>query len=177
MLIVAAIALSQAIAAAQPGTWHCPLAVGLLLHAGLSIQELLVNMAEQQQLQAGLPGYVQPVPLVYCAVTNNNFRQTLFRPKLGACARFGLCTECVKTCRFAAEEHLAGLAEWQEPQAGMFAWLKLCGGIQDADEILDKLKEEKVVVVPGSPLISHSMLSISHLSAHLSVCPSVCVPA
>lgn len=49
----------------------------------------------------------------------------------------------------AAEEHLAGLAEWQEPQAGMFAWLKLCGGIKDADEILDKLKEEKVVVVPG----------------------------
>ena len=49
-----------------------------------------------------------------------------------------------------AEEHLAGLAEWQEPQAGMFAWLKLCGGIKDADEILDKLKEEKVVVVPGS---------------------------
>ncbi len=49
-----------------------------------------------------------------------------------------------------AEEHLAGLAEWQEPQAGMFAWLKLSGGIKDADEILDKLKEEKVVVVPGS---------------------------
>lgn len=32
----------------------------------------------------------------------------------------------------------------------MFAWLKLCGGIQDADQILDKLKEEKVVVVPGN---------------------------
>lgn len=53
------------------------------------------------------------------------------------------------TLHTAAEQHLAGLAEWQEPQAGMFAWLKLQGGIQDADEILDKLKEEKVVVVPG----------------------------
>ena len=49
-----------------------------------------------------------------------------------------------------AEKHLQGLAEWQEPQAGMFAWFKLCGGIQDADQILDKLKEEKVVVVPGT---------------------------
>ena len=48
-----------------------------------------------------------------------------------------------------AEEHLQGLAEWQQPQAGMFAWMKLCGGIKDADQILDKLKEEKVVVVPG----------------------------
>ncbi|KAL3147261.1 hypothetical protein ABBQ32_002752 [Trebouxia sp. C0010 RCD-2024] len=49
----------------------------------------------------------------------------------------------------AAERHLQGLAEWQEPRAGMFAWLRLFGGIQDADQILDKLKEEKVVVVPG----------------------------
>ncbi|KAL0025949.1 hypothetical protein WJX77_006756 [Trebouxia sp. C0004] len=48
-----------------------------------------------------------------------------------------------------AEEHLQGLAKWQQPQAGMFAWMKLCGGIKDADQILDKLKEEKVVVVPG----------------------------
>ena len=48
-----------------------------------------------------------------------------------------------------AEEHLQGLAEWQQPKAGMFAWMKLCGGIKDADQILDKLKEEKVVVVPG----------------------------
>lgn len=48
-----------------------------------------------------------------------------------------------------AEEHLHGLAEWQQPQAGMFAWMKLGGAIRDADQILDKLKEEKVVVVPG----------------------------
>ena len=66
-----------------------------------------------------------------------------------------------------AEEHLADLAEWQEPQAGMFAWLKLCGGIKDADEILDKLKEEKVVVVPGS--------SSNVFVACLSVCLSVCL--
>ena len=38
----------------------------------------------------------------------------------------------------------------------MFAWLKLQGGIQDADEILDKLKEEKVVVVPGD--FAHCLL-------------------
>lgn len=53
---------------------------------------------------------------------------------------------------------MGGLAEWQEPQAGMFAWVKLCGGIKDADEILDKLKEEKVVVVPGT--IHACMLSL-----------------
>ena len=48
---------------------------------------------------------------------------------------------------------MQGLAEWQQPQAGMFAWMKLCGGIKDADQILDKLKEEKVVVVPGWSLV------------------------
>lgn len=62
--------------------------------------------------------------------------------------RLSRCTE-LTTHLYPAEEHLTGLAEWQQPQAGMFAWLKLCGGIRDADQILDKLKEEKVVVVPG----------------------------
>jgi hypothetical protein len=49
----------------------------------------------------------------------------------------------------AAVEHLTGLAEWTAPVAGMFAWFKLGGGIRDADEVLEHLKEEKVVVVPG----------------------------
>ena len=82
----------------------------------------------------------------------------------------------MKTSHFAAEEHLAGLAEWQEPQAGMFAWLKLCGGIQDADEILDKLKEEKVVVVPGRRPVSHSM-PINQPFACPPVCLSTCPSA
>lgn len=49
----------------------------------------------------------------------------------------------------AAEKHLTGLAEWTTPSAGMFMWMKLLAGITDADEILDELKENKVVVVPG----------------------------
>lgn len=60
------------------------------------------------------------------------------------------CRMLVTFLHLVAERHLQGLAEWQEPRAGMFAWLRLCGGIQDADQILDKLKEEKVVVVPGT---------------------------
>lgn len=63
-----------------------------------------------------------------------------------------------------AEEHLQGLAEWQQPQAGMFAWMKLCGGIKDADQILDKLKEEKVVVVPGWSLV---LMKLVHMLASL----------
>ncbi|KAK9807681.1 hypothetical protein WJX72_005972 [[Myrmecia] bisecta] len=49
----------------------------------------------------------------------------------------------------AAAEHLAGLAEWSRPQAGMFMWMRLGAGVTDADQILDLLKEERVVVVPG----------------------------
>ncbi|EIE19767.1 PLP-dependent transferase [Coccomyxa subellipsoidea C-169] len=48
----------------------------------------------------------------------------------------------------AAERHLAGLAEWQPPAAGMFLWLRLLG-IPDARSILDALKDSGVVLVPG----------------------------
>ncbi len=50
--------------------------------------------------------------------------------------------------RAALYQHLAGLAEWTQPAAGMFLWLKLLV-VSDADEILDKLKDAGVVVVPG----------------------------
>ncbi len=48
----------------------------------------------------------------------------------------------------AAEENLAGLAEWQAPAAGMFLWLRLLR-VRDADDILEQLKAASVVVVPG----------------------------
>lgn len=51
----------------------------------------------------------------------------------------------------AAEEHLSGLAAWTRPAAGMFLWLRLLT-VADADEILEKLKEMGVVVVPGIEL-------------------------
>ena len=72
------------------------------------------------------------------------------RCSLGTAYAVLCCVTNAARFAWSAEQHLQGLAEWQEPRAGMFAWLKLCGGIQDADQILDKLKEEKVVVVPGN---------------------------
>ncbi|KAL3159334.1 hypothetical protein ABBQ32_011286 [Trebouxia sp. C0010 RCD-2024] len=53
----------------------------------------------------------------------------------------------------AAKQHLEGLASWLPPEAGMFMWLKLEGGVKDADDIIDALKDEQVAVVPGR--ISH----------------------
>ena len=35
----------------------------------------------------------------------------------------------------------------------MFMWMKLEGGVKDADDIIDALQEEKVAVVPGDPLL------------------------
>ena len=48
-----------------------------------------------------------------------------------------------------AQRHLAGLAEWQPPAAGMFLWVRLLQ-IPDARSILDSLKDAGVVVVPGA---------------------------
>ena len=33
----------------------------------------------------------------------------------------------------------------------MFMWMKLEGGVKDADDIIDALKDEQVGVVPGCP--------------------------
>lgn len=77
-----------------------------------------------------------------------------------------MCSFHVKLiCDTVAEEHLQGLAEWQQPRAGMFAWMKLGAGITDADQILDKLKEEKVVVVPGTCLkVPETLHSVSWMT-------------
>ncbi len=54
-----------------------------------------------------------------------------------------------------AEEHLAGLAEWNAPSAGMFLWIRLLAGVTDADQIFELLKDARVVVVPGAGLKAH----------------------
>ncbi len=46
-------------------------------------------------------------------------------------------------------QYLQGLASWLPPEAGMFMWMKLEGGVKDADDIIDALKDEQVAVVPG----------------------------
>eukprot|EP01062_Namystynia_karyoxenos_P036806 TRINITY_DN26803_c0_g1_i1.p1 TRINITY_DN26803_c0_g1~~TRINITY_DN26803_c0_g1_i1.p1 ORF type:complete len:422 (+),score=115.23 TRINITY_DN26803_c0_g1_i1:89-1354(+) len=48
-----------------------------------------------------------------------------------------------------ADKHLTGLAEWDPPAAGMFAWLKLLGCSDTLDLIERRAKEEKVLLVPG----------------------------
>jgi kynurenine/2-aminoadipate aminotransferase len=48
----------------------------------------------------------------------------------------------------AAVQELTGLAEWRRPAAGMFLWLKLLG-VADADKVLERLKAQRVVLLPG----------------------------
>lgn len=48
----------------------------------------------------------------------------------------------------AAKEHLRDLADWTEPEAGMFMWLRL-RGVHDASEIVSELEGAGVIVVPG----------------------------
>lgn len=55
-------------------------------------------------------------------------------------------------CR-AADQHLKGLAEWEEPVAGMFLWVRVTvDGLTDLHDMLELLKDKKVVVVPGKGL-------------------------
>lgn len=51
------------------------------------------------------------------------------------------------------ERHLRHLAEWQAPAGGMFAWLRLRGGL-DAGALLARALEHKVAYVPGAPFFS-----------------------
>lgn len=55
---------------------------------------------------------------------------------------------CIKFVLMSVQ-HLEGLASWLPPEAGMFMWMKLEGGVKDADDIIDALKDEQVAVVPG----------------------------
>ncbi|KAJ9525826.1 hypothetical protein QJQ45_009302 [Haematococcus lacustris] len=51
----------------------------------------------------------------------------------------------------AARQHLAGLATWASPSAGMFMWFRLTG-LPDVDtRLLAQLVQQRVVVVPGRP--------------------------
>ncbi|KAI8834324.1 pyridoxal phosphate-dependent transferase [Chytridium lagenaria] len=48
----------------------------------------------------------------------------------------------------AANKHLKGLAEWTEPTAGMFVWIKLLG-VDDSSALIVKAADHKVLMVPG----------------------------
>jgi len=62
-----------------------------------------------------------------------------------------LCSICNISTLFpcCSPQYLQGLASWLPPEAGMFMWMKLEGGVRDADDIIDALKDEQVAVVPG----------------------------
>ncbi|KAG0215624.1 pyridoxal phosphate-dependent transferase [Mortierella sp. GBAus27b] len=55
---------------------------------------------------------------------------------------------CQLFCQY-ARKHLTGLAEWVEPDAGMFVWFNLKGIKDSLDLILNKAVEKKVLLVPG----------------------------
>lgn len=49
-----------------------------------------------------------------------------------------------------ADRHLAGLAEWTVPEAGMFVWMRLLG-IADSKVLIEgPARDEKVLLVPGA---------------------------
>mmetsp|Transcript_36232 Transcript_36232/g.64846 ORF Transcript_36232/g.64846 Transcript_36232/m.64846 type:complete len:447 (-) Transcript_36232:72-1412(-) len=63
----------------------------------------------------------------------------------------GLQSEYGAKCRTIIagfEKHMKGLGEWTPPKGGMFVWMKL-NGISSSDSIINELREEKVVIVPG----------------------------
>ncbi|ESO02291.1 hypothetical protein HELRODRAFT_65967, partial [Helobdella robusta] len=69
--------------------------------------------------------------------------------------------ECAKT-------RLKGLAEWHEPVAGMFLWMRLLG-MNDTKKIEQKAKEKKVLFVPGCAFYPDDTLQSSFVRASFSM--------
>ncbi|KAG0005726.1 hypothetical protein BGZ65_010318 [Modicella reniformis] len=61
---------------------------------------------------------------------------------------------CQLFCQY-ARKHLTGLADWVEPNAGMFVWFTLKGIEDSFDLILNKAMEKKVLLVPGIEFYCH----------------------
>ncbi|KAG1472670.1 hypothetical protein G6F56_001402 [Rhizopus delemar] len=52
------------------------------------------------------------------------------------------------------DRHMKGRATWTVPNAGMFVWLRLLGGITDSyDLVLTRALKEKVLAIPGLPFM------------------------
>ena len=71
-------------------------------------------------------------------------------------------------------QELSGLAEWQQPKAGMFIWLKLLAGVQDMDDIAAELVEANVMVLPGAPFVLSSAFSSATCCAAEHTCFAQC---
>ncbi|MCJ1241978.1 hypothetical protein MMC14_009985 [Varicellaria rhodocarpa] len=73
--------------------------------------------------------------------------------------------------RHGVAQELEGLAEWQQPKAGMFIWLKILAGVQDVDDIAAELVEANVMLLPG-----HASAQDMHCTSSLPIW-RVCWPA
>ncbi|KAG0271247.1 hypothetical protein BGZ95_000958 [Linnemannia exigua] len=61
---------------------------------------------------------------------------------------------CEAFCHY-GRKHLTGLADWVEPDSGMFVWFYLKGIEDSFDLILTKAVEKKVLLVPGIEFYCH----------------------
>lgn len=69
----------------------------------------------------------------------------------------------------AAKKWLKGLAEWNEPQAGMFLWLKL-KGISDTKQLIEeKAQKKEVLLVPGYTFMPDQSKPCSFVRASFSL--------
>ncbi|ELU04387.1 hypothetical protein CAPTEDRAFT_156025 [Capitella teleta] len=69
----------------------------------------------------------------------------------------------------AAEKHLTGLAEWHEPVAGMFLWMKL-KGIEDTKSLIEeKAARKEVLLVPGCAFMADDTAPCPYVRASFSL--------
>ncbi|XP_060578972.1 kynurenine/alpha-aminoadipate aminotransferase, mitochondrial-like [Ruditapes philippinarum] len=72
-------------------------------------------------------------------------------------------------CLKAAEKHLTGLAEWDEPSGGMFLWLKL--NVPDTYNLITvKAREKEVLFVPGNAFQLDEAQPCQYVRASYSLC-------
>jgi kynurenine/2-aminoadipate aminotransferase len=69
----------------------------------------------------------------------------------------------------AAQRHLTGLAEWNEPHAGMFLWI-MVHGIKDTHQfIMDGGKKYGVFLMPGKHFLTNTNESSPYIRASYSL--------
>lgn len=90
-----------------------------------------------------------------------------------------LCLQIMLSVSAKLVQELSGLAEWQQPKAGMFIWLKLLAGVRDLDDIAAELVEANVMILPGAAcMLSSPLTSAACCTAEqfcLSLCQALCM--
>nr|CAB3219594.1 kynurenine/alpha-aminoadipate aminotransferase, mitochondrial-like [Phallusia mammillata] len=93
------------------------------LHTSTLIQMMLSKLLDQWGIE-GFRNHVEQI-------------QTFYKQQRDICIQY-------------ADKWLKGLAEWNEPEGGMFLWMKLIG-IEDTTKLIqEKAMEKKVLLLPGS---------------------------